>query len=141
MTHASWQSAVDLAVLTIAIYWLLRWSKEARALRMSLGILGLRMISLLARQLNLVITAWLLDAATLLAIILLFIVFQSEVRYALSRLDIIARILPKRGALVPSTLRAISQAVFSLAEARRGALIVIVRRDEVAESVGYSGAK
>jgi DNA integrity scanning protein DisA with diadenylate cyclase activity len=108
---------------------------------MSLGILGLRMISLLARQLNLVITAWLLDAATLLAIILLFIVFQSEVRYALSRLDIIARILPKRGALVPSTLRAISQAVFSLAEARRGALIVIVRRDEVAESVGYSGAK
>lgn len=135
MTHLSWQSAVDLAALAIAIYWLLRWSKEARALRMSLGILGLRMISLLARQLNLVITAWLLDAATILAVILLFIVFQSEVRYALSRLDIIARILPKRGALVPSTLRAISQAVFSLAEARRGALIVIVRRDEVAEFV------
>ncbi len=135
MSHLTWQSAVDLSVLSVAIYWLLHWSKEARALRMSLGILGLRIISLLARQLNLVITAWLLDAATILAVILLFIVFQSEVRYALSRLDILARILPRRGALAPSTLRAVSEAVFSLAEARRGALIVIARRDDVAEFV------
>jgi diadenylate cyclase len=133
--HRSWQSAVDLAVLAIAIYWLLRWSKEARALRRSLGILGLWMASLVARQLNLIITAWLLQVATLLAVIVLFIVFQTEVRYALSRLDLIAQILPRRGALAPSTLRAITQAAFSLAEARRGALIVIVRQDDVAEFV------
>jgi diadenylate cyclase len=133
--HRSWQSAVDLAVLAIAIYWLLRWSKEARALRRSLGILGLWMASLVARQLNLIITAWLLQVATLLAVIVLFIVFQTEVRYALSRLDLIAQILPRRGTLAPSTLRAITQAAFSLAEARRGALIVIVRQDDVAEFV------
>jgi uncharacterized protein (TIGR00159 family) len=133
--HRSWQSAVDLAVLAIAIYWILRWSKEARALRRSLGILGLWMISLLARQLNLVITAWLLEAATLLAVIVFFIVFQTEVRYALSRLDVFARILPRRGALAPSTVRAITQAAFSLAEARRGALIVVARQDDVAEFV------
>jgi uncharacterized protein (TIGR00159 family) len=93
------------------------------------------MASLVARQLNLIITAWLLQVATLLAVIVLFIVFQTEVRYALSRLDLIAQILPRRGTLAPSTLRAITQAAFSLAEARRGALIVIVRQDDVAEFV------
>jgi hypothetical protein len=46
-----WQSAVDFCVVVVAIYFLLRWGKEARALRVSLGILSLRIIATIARQL------------------------------------------------------------------------------------------
>ena len=36
-----WQSIVDFVVLAPSIYLLLRWSRDARALRVTIGILGL----------------------------------------------------------------------------------------------------
>jgi uncharacterized protein (TIGR00159 family) len=130
-----WQSAADFAVLVLAIYLLLAWSKEARALRVSLGILGLYVASQLARHFDLIITGWLLQAAALVGVVLLLVVFQSELRHALSRLDIIVRLIPERRAVFDLALQEISHAAFSLAQARRGALIVIVRRDSIDELV------
>src|ERR1041385_678527 len=77
-----WQNIVDFFVLTVAIYLVLRWGKDARAFRVSLGIVVLRACALLARQLDLVITGLVLDATNLIAVILLLIVFQSELRHA-----------------------------------------------------------
>jgi hypothetical protein len=51
-----WQSLVDFVVLSRFIYLLLRWSRDARALRVTLGILGLEAGALIARQLDLAIT-------------------------------------------------------------------------------------
>lgn len=135
MIPLRWQSAADFAVLVLAIYLLLAWSKEARALRVSLGILGLYVASQLARHFDLIITGWLLQAASLVGMVLLLVVFQSELRHALSRLDIIMRLIPERRAVFDFALQEISHAAFSLAQARRGALIVIVRRDPVDEFV------
>jgi hypothetical protein len=53
MATIRWQSAADVFVLAVAIYLLLRWSREARALRLALTILALRVAALLTRQLNL----------------------------------------------------------------------------------------
>jgi|SRR5712691_9142430 len=49
-TH--WQSAADFLVIAGVIYLLLRWGKEARALRISVIIFFLRSAATLARQLN-----------------------------------------------------------------------------------------
>ncbi len=135
MIPVRWQGVVDFAVLVLAIYLLLRWSKEARALRVSLGILGLYVGAQLARHFDLIITGWLLQAAALVGLVLLLVVFQAELRHALSRLDIIVRLIPQPRAVFDLALREISHAAFSLAQARRGALMVIVRRDPVDEFV------
>ena len=129
-----WQSLVDLVVLATAISLLLRWSREARALRVTLGILGLEAGAIIARQLGLAITVWVLHASALAAAAVLVILFQPELRHALSRLEIrLTR--PKRGGAAGRALAVIADAAFSLARARRGTLMVVTRRDQVNELV------
>jgi diadenylate cyclase len=132
MSVVRWQSAIDFLVLAVGIYLLLRWSREARALRLALSILALRVGALLARQLGLLITGWVLDAATIVVGLALVVVFQPELRRALMRLDVPGR--ARRDSRVP-VASAVGVAAWSLARARCGALLVIVQKDSIAELV------
>jgi diadenylate cyclase len=135
MPFVRWQSAVDFLVLAAAIYLLLQWAKRARAVRIALIILGLHAGALLARDCDLTITSWVLTAAGFLAIALLLVVFQPELRHTLMRLDTVIRSgWHKQRASAPAH-RAIAEAAFNLAQGRVGALIVLLRRDSVAELV------
>jgi diadenylate cyclase len=127
-----WQSAADVLVLATAIYWLLRWSREARALRLALSILTLRVSALVASQLDLIITSWVLDAATIVALMILVIAFQPELRRAVMRMDFFGRASPERRL---SIWTAVASAAGALADAKCGALIVIVQEDSVSELV------
>jgi uncharacterized protein (TIGR00159 family) len=130
-----WRGIIDSLVLALAIYLVLRWGREARAFRVSLAIVGLRVGAVVARQVGLPLTAWVLDAATLVALILGLIVFQSELRGALVRLDVTGWLLPHRVSAVEPSVQAIATAAFSLARARRGALIVIAGQEPLDDLV------
>jgi uncharacterized protein (TIGR00159 family) len=132
MATIRWQSAADVIVLALAIYLLLRWSREARALRLALSILALRVAALLTRQLNLIITTWVIDAATIVALMILVIAFQPELRRAIMRMDLFGRASPERRLPVWA---AVAAAAGALAKARCGALIVVVQEDSIAELV------
>lgn len=134
MSFFAWRGLTDFLVLSVALYVLLRWSRQARALRFGVTIVGFWIGSLVAAQLNLLITRWILEGLTLLAVLLLVTVFQPELRHAFTRFDIVSRLSRRRETLTP-TLKTIASAGFSLAHARRGALIVIVRGDPVEELV------
>lgn len=137
MTSAlRWQTVVDLAVLATAIYLVLRWSREARALRVTLGILALETVAMLAGHFGLPITKWIFHVASVGAALILMVLFQPELRHALSRLDF-SLLRPREAGVLLETVEAISAAVFSLAAARRGALIVLARRDQVDELVQH----
>ena len=130
-----WQSAADFFVLAAAIYVLLRWAKQARAVRIALAILGLNAGALLARKYDLTITRWVLSTAGLLAVAVLLVVFQPELRHTFMRLDAVIRSgWRDRGTAEPAR-RAIVEAAFSLAGQRIGALIVLVRRASIAELI------
>ncbi len=133
LTTIHWQSVVDFLVLAVAIYLLLRWSREARALRIALTIFALRVGALLAGQLDLLITSWVLDASTIVALLALIVVFQPELRRALTRFDITGRALHRAGGGTP--MAAVAAAAWSLAQSGCGALIVIGRKDSLAELV------
>jgi uncharacterized protein (TIGR00159 family) len=130
-----WQSIIDLLVLATAIYLLLRWGRDARAFRVSLAVVGLRAAAVLARQLDLAVTGWILDAAMVAALIVVLLLFQTELRQALTRLDVITWLLAHPEPTANRLLRAIASAMFSLARARRGALVVISGREPVGELV------
>jgi uncharacterized protein (TIGR00159 family) len=134
MHSVRWQSVIDFLVLGFALYALLRWSEQARALRIALGIVGLFTGALLARHLDLIITSWVLEAAGLVTVLLLLMVFQSELRRDLMRLDRVLR-FGLRQSTTALDSRTIGDAAFMLARARLGALIVIVRQDAVSELV------
>ena len=105
MLALRWQNLFDFFALTVAMYLLLRWGREARAFRVCLAIVGLKAGALLARQLDLIITSLLLD--------------------------VLSWLVPRRSVTLQPEWNAISSAAFSLATAQCGALIVITRRDSV----------
>jgi uncharacterized protein (TIGR00159 family) len=122
-------------VLTLAVYGVLSWARQARAMRLAFWIVGLYGASLVARRFDLIITSWVLDAASIGLIIMLLIMFQPELRRAFLSLDRVLRVSPRAsGALAPMFLT-IADAAFSLAQQRVGALIVIVRDDPISEIV------
>src|ERR1700678_4381342 len=129
----SWQIVADFLVLAVTFYALLRWARSARAMRIALGVVGLHALALLARRLDLVVASWVLDAAAVLAILVLLLIFQPELRRAFMRLDSALKRWPRPAMAGPQPSRAISSAAFALARAQLGALVVIVRRDAIGE--------
>lgn len=130
-----WNNVVDYVVLAIAFYWVMRWAKDARALRIALGTAGLHAGALLARNYDLVITSWVLDGAALVAVVMLLVVFQPELRRALMRVDSRLHFWPRAGAYLSPEYRAIADAAFVMAKERVGALIVLVGADTVDELI------
>lgn len=133
MDVLQWQALVDLAVLTAAIYVVLHWSREARALRVTFGILALETGALAAARIDLVLTSWILHAAAVVAAVVLIALFQPELRHALNQLEVLAGRRLNRGPV--DSVEAIAAATFSLAAARRGALLVLQGDDAVNEMV------
>jgi uncharacterized protein (TIGR00159 family) len=130
-----WQGVVDFVVLTAALYILLRWAQQARALRVALVVLGLHAGALVSRHFDLVLTSWVLDGAAILAIVVLLLVFQAELRRFFMRLDSLLNWRSQAASRLNETYEAIARAAFHMAGASVGALIVIVRRNAVAELV------
>jgi len=127
-----WQTAIDFCALAAALYLLLRWGREARALRVALAIVGLRLAAFLAGQIDLPLTSALLNVAAIVALLALLLIFQPELRRALMRFDIAGRVKPNGR---ESATAAVSAAAWRLGEARCGALIVIERENAIAELV------
>ncbi len=132
----SWQNLVDFAVLTAALYTLLRWAQQARALRVALLVAGLHAGALVARHLDLPVTSWVLDGAAILAILLLVLVFQAELRRFFMRLDSVLIWRRQPAARLAETYESIARAAFHLAGASVGALIVVARHNALAELIG-----
>ena len=134
-TPVHWQSVVDFVVLTVALYTLLRWAQQARALRVALVVVGLHAGALLSRHFDLVLTSWVLDGAAILAIVVLLLVFQAELRRFFMRLDSLLQWRSQTASRLTETYQAIARAAFRLAGPSVGALMVIVRRNAVTELV------
>jgi uncharacterized protein (TIGR00159 family) len=134
-----WQDAVDLLVLTVALYATLSWARENRAARMAVGVVCLHLAAVGTSKLGLAITGWVLHAASLLALLVLLVLFQPEVRHSLVHLD---RFLMNRGRpqrLHASVPAVVSEAAFAMAGKRVGALITITNTGSLSEEVAHGG--
>lgn len=130
-----WLNLIDFLVLTLALYGVLSWARQARAMRLVFWIVGMYVASLLTRRFDLIITSWVLDAASIGLIVMLLVMFQPELRRAFLRLDGVLRVSPKASSLPDPTWSAIADAAFSMARERTGALIVVVCDDPISELV------
>jgi diadenylate cyclase len=130
-----WQSAVDFVVLSAALYALLVWARQIRALRVALVAAGLHAAALTARQFDLIITGWVLDAAAVIAIVLLVLLFQGELRHALIRLDSVTSLWTHPATAMSPRFQPLAEAAFALGRAGLGALIVLVRNESVSELI------
>ena len=128
-----WQAIVDLAALTVAIYLALSWARRARALRIVLLLLALHAGALLAHHFEVIITGWILEGAALIALAVLVLAFQAEVRSAVMRLE--AGLWPGRKPSPSEASTVVAETAFKLAASRIGSLMVVVRKDAIAELI------
>ena len=135
MLPVRWLNLIDFLVLTLALYAVLSWARQARAMRLVFWIVGMYAASLVTRRFDLIITSWVLDAASIGLIVMLLVMFQPELRRAFLRLDGVLRVSPRASSSLDPALSAIANAAFSMARERVGALIVIVCDDPISELV------
>jgi diadenylate cyclase len=125
------RDAVDILVVAIVLYRVFVMFKETRAIQMLLGLAGLMVASFVARRFELYSTSWLLENFWSFWVLALIVLFQPELRRALSQLGQ-SRIFQgmtlvqreQQGHVFDDVVKAAD----ALASRRIGALIVLERK-------------
>ncbi len=85
--YFSWRNLLDIALVTICLYYLFRFVRGTRAVAALQGVLFLFVIYLIAWRLNLYTLAWLLENFFGSLFLVLVILFSDDIRKGLSRMN------------------------------------------------------
>ncbi len=128
---------LDIVVVAIIVYWILLFIRGTRAVQILLGLLSLLAMFVLSRRIGMVTFEWLVGNLLGSLIVILVVVFQSEIRRGLAKMGQ-ARIFGRPpGAPAPDFLDDLAQATFHLAESRTGAILLIERNMGLSEYVEH----
>ncbi|MCZ6908083.1 MAG: diadenylate cyclase CdaA [Deltaproteobacteria bacterium] len=126
-SNLRWQDAVDIGIISFALYWLIHMIKGTRAMQTAIGLVMVLLAYVLSQTLGLFTLEWLLRNFLGSIILVIIVIFQSDIRRVLTQVGTaglfsgIDRV--QRGQI----LEEIAKAVFSLASKRIGSLIVLER--------------
>ncbi len=128
---------LDIVVVAFIVYWILIFIRGTRAVQILLGLLSLLAMFVLSRRIGMVTFQWLVGNLLGSLIVILVVVFQSEIRRGLAKMGQ-ARIFGRApGAPAPDFLDDIAQATFHLAESRTGAILLIERSMGLSEYIEH----
>lgn len=129
LSYFNWIDVVDILLLSVVIYWLLKLTSKTRAMQVLKGLGVILIAAWVTDFLGLVGTYWLLNYVLTAGALVLVIIFQPELRRALARLG--------RGTIelgagpagnIQENIDRILKAVLNLSKKRVGALIVFERK-------------
>lgn len=120
----------DILIVTVFIYLIMVWLKKARARFIFIGIFMLGMIYALARFFGLYLTIITLQAFFAVALVMIVIIFQDDLRRLFERMAILG-VKRKRHTAVPisDNTEIIASALANLSRKSIGALVVIKGAD------------
>jgi uncharacterized protein (TIGR00159 family) len=131
----TWRDLIDILFLTIVTYQLYVWFRGTRALRVLIGLVVLGGVYSLAKFWGLFLTTWVFQILWQVLLILLLILFQSEIRQVLEKVSPL-RFLKSRKRLSSSSIAEdLALTAFDLAHEKTGALVVIKKDDDPSEFV------
>lgn len=140
--HPDWRNILDVAILAVLIYNLLKLVRATRASSLFKGIMLILVIALLADAFEINALSWVLQQISSVGIVLLVIVFQPELRRILEQLgrNKFARQLfgsPKRERNTQMELHVseIVKALNDMSRKKIGALIVIERNTKLGDVI------
>jgi len=129
----TWRDLADILFLTLVAHQLYVWFRGTRALRVLIGLVVLGGIYSAAKLWGLFLTTWVFQILWQVLLILLLILFQSEIRQVLEKVSPL-RYLRLRKRVSRGTLaKDLAQTAFEMGREHTGALMVITRDDEPAE--------
>jgi diadenylate cyclase len=125
----TWRDAVDILVVAVIVYSLLRLIRGTRAVQMVLGILTVFLVYETAVFLKLVAVRTVLQALLFYLPLAIIVLFAQELRRALAAFGHTPFLAWFSGYRAEQTISDIVLAVASLSAQRTGALIVLERRE------------
>jgi diadenylate cyclase len=124
----NWQSIVDLSLVALFFYILLRLFRGTQAVQLLRGILVIALVvAVVSRTVELTAFSWLLRSSSWAVLVAIPVIFQPELRRALERVGRGTPFLNRRveGADTQQMINEIVKACEQLADNRFGALIVL----------------
>jgi len=122
-----WRDVLDITLVSLILYKLLKAFKGTRAARILIGLALLLAVSFVSRSLSLNTLDWLLQGFWAYIVIALIVIFQSELRRTLARIGEARFLKAFTSAEELRGLEEIVRASVAMAERKIGALIVIER--------------
>jgi len=123
--------ALDIAFVSVALYLGIVALRSARA-GPALGGIGILVAAYLAaRQVGMQLTAWLFQGFFAVLVIVLVVIFQSELRRLFERIAVVGLRRGRAHEAHPQTADALVRSAIELARNREGALIVVCGHDPV----------
>jgi uncharacterized protein (TIGR00159 family) len=127
------QDVLDVLFLSFVAYHLFSWFQGTKALKALIGLVLFGIIFIVARTWGLFLTTWVFEIFWQVLVILLIVLFQSEIRQVLEKITPLGLLGLRRQPGPDSWINGFCQAVFALADKRIGALAIIERTDAVPE--------
>jgi uncharacterized protein (TIGR00159 family) len=129
----TWRDILDILFLTIIVYQLYNWFRETRALRVLIGLVVLGAVYSVAKFWGLFLITLVFQVLWQVLLILLVILFQSEIKQVLEKVSPLRYLRSRRRGLSGAFSDEIAQLAFDLSFERTGALIVLARDDNPSE--------
>lgn len=123
---------IEILIIAIMVYYLLSFFWNTRAMDLLYGSFAFIIFFALSKWFNLPVLEKLMFYVVNVAVLALLIIFQPELRLALSKLSLKTRRY-REVTEIDKFLEAISQSVYRLSERRIGALIVLENQDSLEE--------
>ena len=132
-----WSSALDILLVALVFYWLLRLIRGTQAIQLLRGAVILALVMILAASLfPLRAFRWLVDRALPALLVAIPVIFQPELRRALERLGRTgAYLTTTRESSIDEIIEVTCKACVRLSERRHGALIVLERSTGLEEHI------
>lgn len=124
-----WLDGIDILLLAVVIYWLLKLTSQTRAMQVLKGLGIILLAAWVAEFLGLVGITWILNYVLEIGALLIVIIFQPELRRALAKIGRgRIELVSMQNTFAQENVQNILHAVLSLSKKRVGALIVFERR-------------
>jgi diadenylate cyclase len=128
---------LDILLVAFIIYWVLLFIRGTRAVQMLFGLLILMVMYVVAKKAGMVTFQWLVGNFLENLLVVLVVVFQSEIRRGLARIGQWRLVGGRGSAPDPDVIDQLAQSAFLLARGRTGAILLLEREMGLEEFVEH----
>ncbi|MGH7903797.1 MAG: diadenylate cyclase CdaA [Candidatus Dormibacteraceae bacterium] len=144
LQRVGWVEILDVAVVTVIIYQILKLFRGTRAIQLLVGVMLLIVVGLVAVALHLLLLSWLFVNAAPFVVIAVIVLFQPEMRRALDQMGRLGHLGRPLSAFSPSLFsRAVMEAIRATERlsARKTGALVAFERDVGLEDYAATGVR
>lgn len=122
---------IDILVVTVLLYTATAWLRQTRAAFVIRGIFILAAVYIVARYLDLQLTAWLFQGFFAIFLIIIVVIFQEELRQIFERIAVWSLTTKPARPLRSDAVDILVGTLADLAKEKIGALVVVEGRDPI----------